>query len=87
MKILLLFFVSLLSIVTQAMPVEPTNDAQSIVAGYVNGDGPVTNVDVTALYNYLLNDDNAARVNGCQDGDDLITSVDVTMVYNILLGQ
>ena len=53
----------------------------------VNGDGIVSSVDMTALYNYLLNNDSSAIVNGDQDGDGIITSVDVTIVYNILLGN
>lgn len=57
------------------------------VAGDVNGDGHVSSVDITALYNYLLNYDNTAIVNGDQDGDGHISSVDVTSVYNILLGN
>ena len=55
--------------------------------GDVNGDGLVTSVDVTALYNYLLNGDSSAIVNGDQDGDGIITSVDITIIYNLLLGN
>ena len=57
------------------------------IPGDVNGDGKVTSVDITALYNYLLNNDDSAIVNGDQDGDGHISSVDVTAVYNILLGN
>ena len=57
------------------------------IPGDVNGDGHVSSVDVTALYNYLLNNDSSDRVNGDQDGDGHISSVDVTVVYNILLGN
>lgn len=57
------------------------------VEGDVNGDGKVTSVDITALYNYLLDGDDSALVNGDQDGDGKITSVDVTVIYNILLGN
>ena len=57
------------------------------VPGDVNGDGNVTAGDVTALYNYLLNNDDSAIVNGDQNGDGSITSGDVTFVYNILLGN
>lgn len=57
-----------------------------VVAGDVNGDGDVTSADVTALYNWLLSNDDTALVNGDQDGDGSITSGDVTFVYNILLG-
>ncbi len=55
--------------------------------GDVNGDGVVSSVDVTALYNYLLNNDSSSIVNGDVDGDGHITSVDITAVYNILLGS
>ncbi len=57
------------------------------VAGDVNGDGNVTAADVTALYNWLLNNDNSAIVNGDQNNDGNITSADVTFIYNILLGS
>lgn len=57
------------------------------VAGDVNGDGEVTSTDITALYNWLLNNDNSAIVNGDQNSDGAITSGDVTFVYNILLGS
>ena len=57
------------------------------VAGDVNGDGEVTSADITALYNWLLNNDNSAIVNGDQHSDGAITSGDVTFVYNILLGS
>ena len=57
------------------------------IPGDVNGDGYVSSVDVTALYNYLLNGDDSELVNGDQDGDGIITSADITIVYNILLGN
>jgi hypothetical protein len=57
------------------------------VVGDVNGDGEVTAVDITALYNFLLNNDSSDIVNGDQNGDGEITAGDVTFVYNILLGQ
>ena len=56
------------------------------VPGDVDGDGFLTAGDVTALYNWLLNDDNTALVNGDVDGDGAITAGDVTVVYNLLLG-
>ncbi len=59
---------------------------QQAVPGDVNGDGEVTSVDVTALYNYLLSGDDSDIVNGDQSGDGDITTVDVTIVYNIMLG-
>ncbi|MBR5030281.1 MAG: dockerin type I repeat-containing protein, partial [Muribaculaceae bacterium] len=55
--------------------------------GDVNGDGVVSSVDVTALYNYLLNNDDSAIVNGDLDGDGVITAGDIVIIYNILLGQ
>lgn len=58
-----------------------------VVAGDVDGDGAVTAGDVTALYNYILNNDSSSIVNGDQDGDGSITAGDVTFVYNILLGS
>ena len=57
------------------------------IPGDVNDDGIVSSVDVTALYNWLLNGDDEAIVNGDQDGDGIITSVDITIIYNILLGN
>ncbi len=57
------------------------------VDGDVNGDGFVTAADVTALYNYMLNNDSSSIVNGDVDGDGNITSSDVTFIYNILLGE
>ena len=62
-----------------------TSNSASAKVGDVNGDGTVTSVDITVLYNYLLNEDASSIVNGDQDGDGAITSGDVTVVYNILL--
>lgn len=59
--------------------------ASYALKGDVNGDGFVTSSDVTALYNFLLNNDETDLVNGDVDGDGFITSGDVTSVYNILL--
>ncbi len=51
----------------------------------VNRDGAVTAADVTALYNYLLNND-MTYYNSCDvNGDGNITSSDITSVYNYLL--
>lgn len=55
--------------------------------GDVDGDGTVTSADVTAIYNYLLNNDSTGIVNGDVDGDGTITAGDVTAIYNILLGN
>ena len=59
----------------------------SATPGDVNGDGSVTSVDVTALYNYLLDGDSSAIENGDQDADGKITAGDITVIYNILLGN
>ena len=60
---------------------------QQAVPGDVNGDGDVNSVDITLLYNYLLDGDMNGIVNGDQDGDGYITTVDITFVYNVLLGN
>jgi len=72
---------------THTVNIKFTNGEQSAVPGDVNGDGTVTSVDITALYNYLLNGDSTDLVNGDQDGDGSITSVDITVVYNVILGN
>lgn len=56
------------------------------VVGDVNGDGEVNTVDITILYNYILNGDTENMVHGDQDDDGEITTVDITVVYNVLLG-
>lgn len=58
----------------------------SAVTGDVNGDGVVTAADVTALYDYLLNNDSSNIVEGDQNGDGEITAADITAVYDVLLG-
>ncbi len=67
--------------------VTPDDPIQVAVPGDVNGDGHVSSVDVTALYNYLLDGNDTDLVNGDQDGDGHISSVDITVVYNIMLGN
>ena len=57
------------------------------IPGDVNGDGIVTAADVTALYDYLLNNDTTHLVNGDQTGDNNITAADVTAVYTVLLNN
>lgn len=57
------------------------------VYGDVNGDGKVTSVDVTCIYNYLIDNDQTF-VDTCDvNGDGSITSVDITIIYSILLGN
>ncbi len=55
------------------------------VPGDVNGNGEVTAADVTAIYNWLLNNDASSLVNGDPNGDGNITAADVTFIYNIML--
>ena len=62
-----------------------TDTYHVVIKGDVNGDGVVSSVDVTALYNYLLNNDSSSIAGGDVDGDGIITSVDITIIYNILL--
>ena len=63
--------------------IEP--DGPVAVPGDVNGDGNVTAADVTALYDFLLNNDTTNLVNGDQNGDGNITAADITAVYDVLL--
>ena len=56
------------------------------IPGDVNGDGQVDSVDITILYNFLLNGTTENMVNGDQSGDGEITATDITVVYNVLLG-
>lgn len=56
-------------------------------SGDVNCDGVVTSYDVTALYNYLLNND-MTHYSTCDiNGDGQVTAADVTAIYDILLGN
>ena len=51
----------------------------------VNCDGNVTAADVTALYDYLLNNDLTYVATSDVTGDGFITAADITAVYNELL--
>ena len=55
--------------------------------GDVNMDGTVTSVDVTAIYNYLLNGDTTFLSSSDVDGDGSITATDIAVIYNSLLGN
>ena len=52
----------------------------------INEDGSVTSVDITALYNALINDDLTYRGYCDLNGDGAVTSADVTVLYNYMLG-
>lgn len=75
-KVLSVFAIFALSVV--AMAQTPRGD--------VNGDGSVTSYDITALYNYLLNNDMTNYSTSDINGDGEVTAADVTAVYDILLG-
>ncbi|MBP5687696.1 MAG: leucine-rich repeat protein [Muribaculaceae bacterium] len=58
-----------------------------LVPGDANGDGEVTAADVTALYDYLLNNDGTYIATSDIDGDGEVTAADITAIYSILLGN
>ena len=76
---------------TFEMPIDNVTVTVEIAAvgvlGDVNGDGEVTTVDITAIYNYLLNGDETFIATSDVDGDGFITTTDITVIYNILLGS
>ena len=53
----------------------------------INEDGSVTSVDVTALYNALLNNDVTYKGYCDLNGDGSVTATDVTILYNYLIGN
>ena len=53
----------------------------------MNLDGDVTTIDITCIYNYLLNGDETYLETSDVDGDGNITTTDITVIYNILLSQ
>ena len=55
------------------------------IKGDVNGDGVCNAADVTALYNWILNNAATALKNGDQNNDGVVNAGDVTTVYNIIL--
>ena len=57
------------------------------VFGDVNQDGVVTSADITALYNYLLNDDMTFYETSDVNDDGNVTAADITIIYNILLSS
>ena len=58
----------------------------SAITGDVDGDGEITATDITAIYNYLLNNDDTFLATSDIDGDGVVTSTDIMLIYNILLG-
>ncbi|MBR2147249.1 MAG: dockerin type I repeat-containing protein, partial [Muribaculaceae bacterium] len=64
-----------------------TLEGAAPIVGDVNCDGEVTTIDITCLYNYLLNGDETYLATSDVNGDGEITTVDITVIYNILLGN
>ncbi|MBR5029772.1 MAG: leucine-rich repeat protein [Muribaculaceae bacterium] len=62
-------------------------NAHEHVFGDVDQDGVVTSTDITALYNYMLNNDMTFYETSDVDGDGAVTAGDISVVYNILLGN
>ena len=59
--------------------------AKANVLGDVNGDGIVSSIDVTAIYNVLLGSDYTYATTADVNGDQTVTAIDVTIIYDILL--
>lgn len=59
----------------------------TVPVGDVDCDGHVNAVDVTIIYNYLLNGDETHKYTCDVNGDGHINSVDITTIYGILLNQ
>lgn len=55
--------------------------------GDVNGDHSVNAADVTALYNYILNDVKTFLSTSDVNNDNSVNSADITAVYKIILGN
>lgn len=60
-------------------------DQQEFSSLDVNRDGEVTGSDVTAVYNYLLNNNTTYLATSDVNGDGEVTGSDVTAIYNYLL--
>ena len=63
------------------------NEQWTVPVGDVNCDGLVNAVDVTIIYNYLLDGDETYKETCDINGDGIISAVDITAIYNILLGE
>lgn len=59
----------------------------TVPVGDVDCDGHVNAVDVTIIYNYLLNGDETHKYTCDVNGDGHVNSVDITTIYDILLNQ
>ncbi len=52
----------------------------------INGDGSVTSVDITTIYNIILSGSTQYAAAADVDGDGAVTSTDITVIYNSILG-
>lgn len=68
----------------QPIEFKPT-ELHPALQGDVNYDGLVNGGDITALYEFILND-TPVKGDGDVNGDGNINGADVTLLYNILLG-
>ena len=59
---------------------------ESYILEDVNRDGSVTSNDVTAIYNYLLVNDETYLATSDVNGDGSITSADITKIYDVIMG-
>jgi hypothetical protein len=66
--------------------IKMVKDAPQVV-GDVNLDGVVNSSDVTALYSYILNNNQTFIDSSDVNGDGSINSSDITAVYKIILGS
>lgn len=55
------------------------------IIGDVNMDGAITAADITAIYDYLLNNDQRYRFTADINNDNIITAADITALYELLL--
>lgn len=62
-------------------------DNQWAISADVNHDGSVTSVDITAIYNYLLNGDTTFLSSSDVNHDGSININDITIIYNTILGE
>ncbi len=84
-KITTFLFACVMTLTAMAVSTSDYVIDEGTIKGDVNGDGVVTAADVTAIYNWLLNNDSSQIQNGDQNNDGSITAGDVTEIYNILL--
>lgn len=80
-------FLAVVVALAAAVGVHAATTSSVTLVGDVNVDGSVNAADVTALYNYILNGDQAYLATSDVNEDDAVNAGDVTAVYNIILGN